>query len=90
MTRNELNKFQIHFCEAKQLNVQTFAQTPNTQHATDQCVCKYWPTKPAQTHARTKQEELQNAKTLYHRRSGRIKNGRINEGIREGIPRIRK
>ena len=58
MTRNELNKFQIHFCEAKQLNMQTFAQTPNTQHATDdlniyqdQCVCKYWLTKLAQIHA---------------------------------------
>ena len=73
MTRNDLNKFQIHFCEAEQLNVQTFAQTPNTQHATDQCVCKYWPTKPVQAHAGTKQEELQNEKTLNHRRSGRIK-----------------
>ena len=41
MTRNELNKFLIHFCEAKQLNMHTFAQTPNTQHATDQYVCKY-------------------------------------------------
>ena len=70
MTRIDLNKFQI-LCVAEQLNVQTFAQTPNSQHAADdpniyqdQCVCKYWPTKPAQTHARTKQEELQNAKTL--------------------------
>ena len=88
MTRIDLNKFPIHF--AWLTMCKTFAQTPNTQHATDQCVCKYWPTKPAQTHAGTKQEELQNAKTLYHRRSGRIKNGRINEGIREGIPRIRK